>query len=94
MAYFLLTGALPYSAKQPREMFTQLLTMPPIPLNRAKEGVRFHPDVEVVVMRGLAKKPEERYTSVMEFATELERTLALPAESSGVFAKIKRVFKR
>ena len=28
IAYFLLTRSLPYSAKAPREMFTQLLTMP------------------------------------------------------------------
>jgi len=35
IAYFLLTRSLPYSAKAPREMFTQLLTMPPIPLKDA-----------------------------------------------------------
>lgn len=31
IAYYLLTRCLPYTAKAPREMFTQLLTMPPIP---------------------------------------------------------------
>jgi len=41
IAYFLLTRALPYSAKAPREMFTQLLTMPPIPLKNAAEGLSF-----------------------------------------------------
>jgi serine/threonine-protein kinase len=34
IAYLLLTGMLPYTAKSPREMFTQLLSQPPITLNR------------------------------------------------------------
>ena len=38
IAYFLLTGCLPFPAKTPREMFSQLLSQPPIPLNQAKAG--------------------------------------------------------
>ena len=38
IAYYLLTRCLPYTAKAPREMFTQLLTMPPIPLKDAGRG--------------------------------------------------------
>lgn len=91
IAYFVLTSCLPYTAKQPREMFTQLLTMPPIPLNQANEERTFRPEVEAVVMRGLARSPKDRYPSVMEFAVELERTLALPTESPG---KLKRLFRR
>lgn len=94
IAYFLLTGCLPYTAKQPREMFTQLLTMPPIPLNQAKEGVTFNPEVEAVIMRALSKQPAERYASVLEFAVELERTLALPSElPSGVLSRLKRLVR-
>jgi serine/threonine-protein kinase len=91
IAYFLLTSSLPYTAKQPREMFTQLLTMPPIPLNQANEERTFRPEVEAVVMRGLSRSPKDRYPSVTEFAVELERTLALPTESPG---KLKRLFRR
>lgn len=91
IAYFLLTGCHPYSAKQPREMFTQLLTMPPIPLNQATEEHQFHPEVEVVMMKGLSRSPKDRYPSVMEFASDLERTLALPTEEPGM---VKRLFRR
>jgi serine/threonine-protein kinase len=92
IAYFLLTGLLPYTAKQPREMFTQLLTMAPISLNQAREGIRFHPDVEATVMRGLAKHPAERYTSVLQFSIELERALALPAEPErGILSRFRRL---
>jgi len=94
IAYFLLTSALPYSAKQPREMFTQLLTMPPIPLNQAKDGVRFHPHVEEVVMRGLAKQPGDRYSNVTEFAAALQRALALPLAEPGLLQKVKQLFTR
>lgn len=94
IAYFLLTGTLPYSGKQPREMFTQLLTMPPIPLNQAREEIRYRPEVEAAVMRGLAKQPKDRFGSVLEFAVELERTLALPEENPGVIDKLLRRFSR
>ncbi len=92
IAYFLLTGCHPYTAKQPREMFTQLLTMPPIPLGHANEELHFRPEVEAVMMRGLARLPKDRYPSVMEFAVELERTLALPAEEPGRLSRLLRHF--
>ena len=46
IAYFLLTGCLPFTAKTPREMFSQLLSQPPIPLNQARPGLRFSSAVE------------------------------------------------
>ena len=69
IAYFLLTRCLPYTAKAPREMFTQLLTMPPIPLKDAGEGgFEFAPELDAVVMRALSRSPAARYPSVMAFA--------------------------
>jgi serine/threonine-protein kinase len=94
IAYFLLTGCHPYTAKQPREMFTQLLTMPPIPISQANEDLELRPEVEEVIMRGLARQPKDRYPSVMEFAVELERTLALPVEQKGKLSKLFRRFSR
>jgi serine/threonine-protein kinase len=48
-------------------MFTQLLTLPPIPLNSAKEKLKFSPAVEAVVMRALSKQPASRFQDVMAF---------------------------
>lgn len=76
IAYFLLTGRLPYPAKTPREMLTQLLLHAPIPLSQARSDLQFEPAVERVVMRGLAKQLQDRYPSVMTFATELRQALA------------------
>ena len=97
IAYYLLTAALPYTAKSPREMFSQLLSQPPIPLNKAKPGVTYGDEVEQVVMRGLARAPGQRYDDVEQFAAEFERVLASDSESSaagGLFGKVRKLFGR
>jgi serine/threonine-protein kinase len=75
IAYFLLSGCHPYTGKSPREMFTQLLSQPPQPLAKAKEGMIFAPAIEAAVMRGLAKDPAERYPNVRAFAAALSAAL-------------------
>ena len=95
IAYFLLSGCLPYLAKTPREMFTQLLSQPPIPLNRARANLQFSPQVEAVIMQGLAKQPTERYPDVITFATELRKALlAPPPDEGGFLAKMKGLFRQ
>jgi serine/threonine protein kinase len=96
IAYFLLSGCLPYTAKTPREMFSQLLSQPPIPLNAARPGMKFPAAVESVIMRGLAKEPPKRYATTVEFATALRDAVAQPAaeERAGLFGRIKQMFGR
>ena len=99
IAYYLLTGCLPFTAKTPREMFSQLLSQPPIPLNTARPGVRFSAIVEAVVSRALSKDPKSRYADVRSFATALRRALDagdLFVEDSpdGVLGRMKRWLKR
>lgn len=96
IAYFLLTGCLPYTAKTPREMFSQLLSQPPIPLNAARQGMRFPASVEAVIMRGLAKEPEKRFPNAVDFATALREAVGQPVEveNPGFFGRIKQIFAR
>ena len=96
IAYFLLSGCLPYTAKTPREMFSQLLSQPPIPLNSAKPGLRFPGGVEAVIMRGLAKEPAKRYGGVVEFANALRDAIAATAQpdAGGIFGKLKGIIGR
>jgi eukaryotic-like serine/threonine-protein kinase len=68
IAYYLLTGCLPFNGKSPRELFQQLLTQPPIPLNEAKKGLRFPPAIEATVMHGLQRDLTKRCKTVKEFA--------------------------
>lgn len=108
IAYYLLTGALPYVGKSPRELFSQLLTQPPIALSKAKPGLVFSPAVEGVIMRALSKQPAERFGSVREFADALGTAVmsnATPSAASaatsadepgkpGLFGKVRGLFRR
>lgn len=94
IAYFLLTKCLPYTAKAPREMFTQLLTMPPIPLRQACEDVQLSPALEVVVMRALSRAPSARYPSVDAFSKAFQEAAAVEVEAPRVLDKFKGLFSR
>jgi serine/threonine-protein kinase len=96
IAYLLLTSCLPFTAKTPREMFSQLLSQPPIPLNAARPNLRFSAAVEDVIMRGLSKDPRQRYPDTISFSRELESALATTDEPSkpGLLSRVKGIFKR
>ncbi|MCZ8206305.1 serine/threonine-protein kinase [Gemmatimonas sp.] len=110
IAYYLLSGCLPYTGKSPRELFSQLLTQPPVSLNKAKPSLAFPAAVEAVVMKALSKTPAERYPSVMAFSdafsdaanAEVTSSGAAPAtaandagkDKGGLFGKMKGLFGR
>lgn len=95
IAYFLLTRCLPYTAKAPREMFTQLLTMPPIPLKDAGEGgFDFALELEAVVMRALSRSPAARYLSVMAFANAFAEAASITPEQPKILDKFKGLLRR
>lgn len=95
IAYFLLTRCLPYTAKAPREMFTQLLTMPPIPLKDAGEGnFTFTPQLNAAVMRALSRSPNDRYPSVSAFATVFAEAAAVPSDQPKMLDKVRGLLRR
>jgi serine/threonine protein kinase len=71
IAYYMLTQELPFTGKSPRELFQQLLSQPPVPLNQAVKGLRFPGAIEAAVMHGLERDLAKRSKTVDEFATEL-----------------------
>jgi serine/threonine-protein kinase len=105
IAYYLLTRCLPYTAKAPREMFTQLLTLPPIPLNSARDRLHFSATLEQVVMKALAKDPGGRYPDVMAFTNAFQQAVSSGAsakvaapessgDESGVLSRMRGIFRR
>jgi serine/threonine-protein kinase len=96
IAYLMLTGCLPFTAKTPREMFSQLLSQPPIALNEARPALRFSTAVEQVVMRGLSKDPRQRYPDTTAFAEALRVALERPdpVQAPGLLTRVKSIFKR
>lgn len=94
IAYFLLTRALPYTARAPREMFTQLLTMPPISLKDVKEDLQFTPALDAVVMKALSRSPGQRYASVRAFADAFREAAVLDVEQAGMINRFKGLLRR
>jgi serine/threonine protein kinase len=68
ITYYLLTECLPFTGKNPRELFQQLLSQPPVPLSQARRGLRFSQAIEDAVMQGLERDLARRSKSVDEFA--------------------------
>ena len=81
IAYYLLTQELPFTGKSPRELFQQLLTQAPVPLNQAVKGLRFPGPVEAAVMRGLERDLSKRSKTVDEFARSCARPSGRAGES-------------
>ena len=96
IAYLMLTGCLPFTAKTPREMFSQLLSQPPVSLNQARAGLHFPAAVEQVVMKGLSKDPRQRYGDTCQLAESLRDALASSAvpTTPGILARVKSIFRR
>jgi serine/threonine-protein kinase len=81
--YELLTGKLPFDAKQPIEYIQLHVNATPIPLSERHPDTTFPPGLEEVLMAALAKKPEERYASAAEFAAALDSVLQAEAGEGG-----------
>lgn len=94
IAYHLLTGILPFPGKSPRELFQQLLTQSPVPLNGAVKGLKFSPEIEAAVMTGLQRDLTKRWKTVGEFAKAFCAAAGTdaPPEKKGGF--LSSLFKR
>ncbi|HVH67417.1 MAG TPA: serine/threonine-protein kinase [Gemmatimonadales bacterium] len=94
IAYWMLTGRHPYAGRTPRELFQQLLTQPPVPLNSATER-RFPAGLEAAVMRGLERDPNRRQPTVQAFAEEFSAGRAsAAAPTAGILDALKRAVRR
>ncbi len=64
--YEMLTGRQPYTADTPVALALQHMTAPIPPLNAARLGLPA--ELDVIVLRALAKRPEDRYASAEDLA--------------------------
>ena len=87
--YELLTGKLPFDAKQPIDFIQLHANSEPIPLEKRRPGVAFPSGLEPVLMKALAKRPEDRFVTAEQFATALEDALSpRPSESVAGYESI------
>jgi serine/threonine protein kinase len=73
--YELLTGKLPFDAKEPIDFIQLHAKAKPISLAKRRPGADFPVGLEAVVMKALAKSPADRFASAAEFARALEAIL-------------------
>ena len=76
ITYYLLTDLHPFDGRSPRELFQQLLTAEPRPLNQAAKGLKFSIALEKAVMAGLAREPSKRPATVEEYAEGVAKAAA------------------
>jgi serine/threonine-protein kinase len=83
IAYYMLTAHHPFTGRNPRELFQQLLKESPVPLSQALPEGRFPPALEAAVMRGLSREPAQRQGAVTELAQEIAAGASGTAAPSG-----------
>jgi eukaryotic-like serine/threonine-protein kinase len=72
MAYELLTGQIPFRGNPQQVMFQHLQVLPQLP---SQINPKLHADVDEVLLRALAKRPEDRFAPVSAFANSLQQAL-------------------
>ena len=78
--YEMLTGKLPFEAKQPIEYIQLHVKSAPTHINERLPDKRFPSRLAETVMRALNKRPEDRFESACAFARALEEALAAKDE--------------
>jgi serine/threonine-protein kinase len=73
--YEVLTGKLPFDAKNPMEFIQLHVTTKPKPINERVPGRTFPPLLWTVISKALEKKSDDRYQSAAEFAHALQAVL-------------------
>jgi serine/threonine protein kinase len=71
MAYQLLTGVLPFQGRQEQVMYQHFNVTPPSP---SQSRPLLPPEADKVILQALAKKPAERFPSILDFAHALQRS--------------------
>jgi eukaryotic-like serine/threonine-protein kinase len=73
--YEVLTGKLPFDAKNAMDFIQLHVTAKPIPLNRRVSGKTFPPLLEKIIDRALSKRPEDRFATAADFASAMQLVL-------------------
>lgn len=74
LLYELLTGKPPFTGDSPVAIAYQHVSEPPTPPSQIDAGVPR--DLDAIVLKALAKSPEDRYQTAADFNADLERALA------------------
>jgi eukaryotic-like serine/threonine-protein kinase len=94
VAYELLSGFVPFDSKNPLQILTRKMHEDP-PSLRVHTGLELSDEVEWVLARGLARRPDERHTSAGHFARDLAEAIGkLPSHMLAISGTHPRVNPR
>lgn len=93
MTYEMLSGLLPFEGRTQQEMMIARLRNDPIPLRERRPGMAFPESVEQVLLKGMARSADDRYTTTIEFASEL-RAAAEAGPGGAADGMLGRLFGR
>jgi serine/threonine-protein kinase len=79
--YELLTGSWPFEVEDQMQMLRAHLMDPPPPLASKREGLVVRPELEAVLMKALAKRPNDRFRDAHEMLAVLE---AIPSPAAWI----------
>jgi tRNA A-37 threonylcarbamoyl transferase component Bud32/signal transduction histidine kinase len=78
--YYMLTGVLPFYGKTPWEIMSKHLTEDPAPISTHFDDEDFPEALERIILRSLAKLPNNRHSSMQDFVEELDEIISPEAE--------------
>jgi len=73
MLYEMLAGRVPFQSESFLAVLTQHVTETPLPPSQIAPGRRINDELEALVMKAIAKKPEERFDDVGQLVAALEQ---------------------
>jgi serine/threonine protein kinase len=95
MTYEMLTGKLPFEGRSQQELMIARLRAEPIPVRQRRPELGFSESVERVLLKAMARAPEARHETTVEFAEDFASaargTPPAGQESAGLLGKL---FKR
>lgn len=82
ITYQMLTGHLPFEGKSGREVIDKLVSQqPPLPSTYIESDL----DFDSVLLKALAKEPDQRYSNVKEFLADIEEQFTMLSDAGGMW---------
>ncbi len=94
MVFEMLTGERPFQHEEHRALMLAHVTEPPIKLGAVRSDLQFPEELENVIGKALAKKPDARYADINEFWRSLKdacKGIKSPPPSKGPSKKVESV---
>ena len=88
MTYEMLTGKLPFQGRTQQEMMIARLRSDPIALRKMRPDANFPEGVEKVLNKAMARDPDARYQTVIEFGDALMSAASGEAAEGGLLGKL------